>query len=231
MTRREPLETRRQECSGHSTIAPSLSVLRARHEADRGRLSARRLELALLLVVVGFSERSRDHLAEWVTPGADRTRTLPSPPHDRRSRRGNAHRLWRRVQPANPPLSRPLPTGGRRFGTFWSIAGAPSGYHALTGLAKRAPRKVAHQPCLVSTSPSAGVTRWPPMLSSVSRVDQHEHSQGVNTATGRTLGPSESRRLDAGARQFCLRKPVVSRRPRWRASVTFLLGNRQVQRE
>jgi hypothetical protein len=69
MTRREPLETRRQECSGHSTIAPSLSVLRARHEADRGRLSARRLELALLLVVVGFSERSRDHLAKWVTRG------------------------------------------------------------------------------------------------------------------------------------------------------------------
>jgi hypothetical protein len=94
MTRREPLETRRQEGSGHSTIAPSLSVLRARHEADRGRLSARRLELALLLVVVGFSERSRDHLADWVTPGADRTRTLPSPPHDRRSRRGSAHRLW-----------------------------------------------------------------------------------------------------------------------------------------
>jgi hypothetical protein len=69
MTRREPLETRRQEGSGHSTIAPSLSVLRARREADRGRLGAGKLELALLLVVVRFSGRSRDHLAERVTLG------------------------------------------------------------------------------------------------------------------------------------------------------------------
>jgi hypothetical protein len=66
-TRREPLETRRQEGSGRSTIAPSLSVLRARHEADRGRLGARKLESALLLVVIGVSERARDHLAQCVT--------------------------------------------------------------------------------------------------------------------------------------------------------------------
>ena len=114
MTRREPLETRRQEGSGHSTIAPSLSVLRAHHEADRGRLSARRLELALLLVVVGFWERSRDHLAEWVTPGADRTRTWPSPPHTRRSRHGSAHRLWSSTSQENRTRLQRFPVDRRR---------------------------------------------------------------------------------------------------------------------
>ena len=34
MTRRDPLETRRQEGSGCSAVVASLSVLRARHETD-----------------------------------------------------------------------------------------------------------------------------------------------------------------------------------------------------
>ena len=77
-TRREPLETRRQEGSGRSTITPSLSVLRVRHEADRGRSGAKKLELALLLVAVGVLEQARDHLAQWMNPG-DHTRGHHAP--------------------------------------------------------------------------------------------------------------------------------------------------------
>jgi len=103
-----------QEGNGRSTIAPSLSVLRARHEADCGRLSARKLELALLLVPRSKERpRRRDFSVK-----AD-----VAPPSAHRCRRAQVFKTCAaRTLPADGAVADLMPTPAPPQGTSMSAS-------------------------------------------------------------------------------------------------------------